>query len=98
MSKTYETVISPNNVRLLPEDQTWLDAQNFSHVPTHDRRAAVTFLNDVLGIPYKNGAVFRAFDDREILSALISGAALASQYDIAKWALAKKYRHLTQAG
>ncbi len=98
MTKTNGTLLSPNNVQLLPEDQIWLDAQNFSHVPTHDRRAAVAFLNDVLGIPYKNGAVFRAFDDREILSALISGAALASPYDIAKWALSKKYRHLMQTG
>ncbi|VEG17726.1 Uncharacterised protein [Mycolicibacterium phlei] len=98
MTKTNGALLSPHNVNLLPEDQIWLDAQRFSHVPTHNRRAAVAFLNDVLGIPYKNGAVFRAFDDREIPTALVSGAALASPHDIAKWALAKKYRHLTQAG
>lgn len=97
MTKTNGTILSQNN-DLLPEDDAWLLAQNYPHAPTHDRRAAVTFLNDVLGIPYKNGAVFRAYDDREIPTALVSGAALASPYDIAKWALAKKYRHLNQAG
>lgn len=98
MTKTNETLLSPNNVSLLPEDQIWLDTKNFSHAPTLNRQAAVTFLNERLGIPYKQGRISRAFDDREIPTALVSGAALASPRDVAAWALSQKYRHLIQTG
>ncbi|SIM82969.1 hypothetical protein [Mycobacteroides abscessus] len=98
--------MSANNAGVIPDkkailsdaDLRWLDAQGFSHIPTHDRREAVTFLNDVLGAAYRQGAVAKAFDDREIPTALVSGVARASAYDLAAWTIGKKYRHLTQAG
>ncbi|MBN7329597.1 hypothetical protein [Mycobacteroides abscessus] len=98
MSANPGTVVSTGNVELLPADQKWLDAQNFSVVPTMRKPDGVIWLNERLGTPFKNNAVFRAYESGEIPTALVSGAALASEYDLAAWALAKKYRHLTQAG
>ncbi len=35
--------------------------------------------------------VFRAYNDGSIPTAFVSGKALASKYDIARWALTRKY-------
>lgn len=76
----------------LPEyEQKWLEAQNFNHAPTENRHDAVKFLNETLEIPYRNGAVFKAFDSGDIPTALVSGRACASKYDIARWAMLRKH-------
>lgn len=94
MSKS-PTSLSPLIARSeLPQhDHLWLEALGLSHASTEDRHAAVAFLNDELGMPYKNGAVFKAFNSGEIPTALVSGRACASRYDIARWAMLRKYRH-----
>jgi hypothetical protein len=85
--------ISDQVVFELPaHDQKWLEAQNFSHAPTHDRHGGVKFLNE-LQMPFRNGAVFKAFNSGEIPTALVSGRACASKYDLARWAMLRKYRH-----
>lgn len=97
MSNINTSVPVHENIQLLEADQKWLEAQGFSHCPTMRKTAAVKWLNERLGIPFKNNAVYRAYESGEILTALISGACLASEYNLAKWALAKQYRHLTPA-
>lgn len=72
-------------------DEEWLEAQDFSHFPSKDRHQAVAFLNEQMGIPYKAGAVFRAYNAGDIPTSLVSGRACASEYDIARWTLARKY-------
>jgi hypothetical protein len=81
----------------LPEhDQKWLESHNFSHATTEDRHGAVKFLTEELKMPYRNGAVFKAYNSGEIPTALVSGRACASRYDIARWAMLRKYRHSSQ--
>ncbi|WP_207555037.1 hypothetical protein, partial [Mycobacteroides abscessus] len=62
MSKTNGTVLPSGNVELLPADQKWLDAQGFSAVPTMRKPDGVAWLNTTLGTPFKNNAVFRAYE------------------------------------
>jgi hypothetical protein len=70
-----------------------LESLNLSHAPTEDRHAAVVFLNDELGTRFRNGAVFQAYNSGDIPTALVSGRACASRWDLARWALLRKYRH-----
>lgn len=76
----------------LPDhEQKWLDSQNFDIIANVNRWDAVKFLNDELRMPFKDGAVFRAYNDGSVPTAFVSGKALASKYDIARWALTCKY-------
>lgn len=76
----------------LPEhEQKWLDSQNFDIVANVSRWDAVKFLNEELRMPFKDGAVFRAYNTGDIPTAFVSGKALASKYDIARFALTRKY-------
>ena len=96
MTNTKAIVLPKARTPLLPDDQTWLDRQNFSHAPTIRKSDAVAWFNERLGIPFKSNAVARAYDSGEILTALISGAALASEWDLARFALVRRYRHLSE--
>lgn len=82
-----------DQVRLPGGDAEWLEAQNYSHAPTRDRNGGVEFFNAIMGMPFRKGAVYRAYNSGEIPTALVSGRACASDYDLALWALRKKYRH-----
>lgn len=77
----------------LPEhEQRWLDELKLSLAPNVDRYGAVELLNsDAIGIPFKQGAVFRAYNDGSIPTAFVSGRALASSADVVRWALTRKY-------
>ena len=78
-------------VQLPSHDEEWLEAQDFSHFPNKDRHQAVVFLKEQMSIPYKAGAVFKAYNAGDIPTSFVSGRACASEYDIARWALARKY-------
>jgi hypothetical protein len=92
MAKMPNETLSPAHLFELPEhDSTWLESLQLSHAPTEDRHTAVDFLNNEMRMPYKNGAVFKAFNSGEIPTAFVSGRALASAYDLARWALTRKY-------
>lgn len=77
----------------LPDhDQRWLDSLALSHGTSEDRHGAVKLLNSKkIGISYKPGAVYKAYNSGEIPTALVSGRAMASPYDIVRWALMRKY-------
>jgi hypothetical protein len=80
-----------SEIQLPDHEQEWLDSQNFNIVANVNRWEAVEFVNSQLRMPFKDGAVFRAFNNGDIPTAFVSGKALASQYDIARWALTRKY-------
>jgi hypothetical protein len=93
MSRTpSETVLPASRIQLPEHDRRWLESLNLSHAPTEDRHESVAFFNDVLHMPFKNGKVFGAFNSGEIPTALVSGKACASKYDLAHWALLQKYK------
>jgi hypothetical protein len=96
MSRTHPSAPVTTRPELPDHDQIWLDTLNLSHAPTEDRHAAVSFLNNELGMPFRNGAVFKAYNSGAIPTALVSGRACASRYDIALWAMLRKYRHLNR--
>lgn len=80
-----------SKIPLPDHEQRWLEEQNFDIVANVTRWGAVKFLNEDLRIPFKEGAVFRAYNTGDIPTAFVSGKALASKYDIALWALTRKY-------
>lgn len=80
-----------SQIPLPDHEQKWLDAKDFDIVANVNRWEAVTFLNVELRMPFRDGAVFRAYNDGSIPTAFVSGKALASKYDIARWALTRKY-------
>jgi hypothetical protein len=87
-----ETVLPASPIHLPGHEQRWLEAQDYSHAPNQDRHESVDWLNDELQTPFKRGKVFGAFNSGEIPTALISGKACASKYDLARWALLQKYK------
>ena len=91
MSRTIPAVPSGHSFELPDHDERWLESQSFSVVPSEDRHAAVRFMNE-LGMPFKNGRIFKGFDSGEIPAAMISGRRCASKYDLARWALSQKYK------
>jgi hypothetical protein len=81
-----------SQIQLPDHEQQWLDSLNLSHATNVDRHGAYQLLNsEKIGIPYKEGAVFRAYNTGDIASAFVSGRALASEYDVVRWALTRKY-------
>lgn len=79
-------------IPLPAHEQAWLESLNLSHATNVDRHGAFALLNsDQIGIPYKEGAVFRAYNTGDIPTAFVSGRALASEYDVVRWALTRKY-------
>lgn len=81
-----------HEIQLPEHEQKWLDSLNLSHATNVDRKKAFELLNsDKIGIPYKLGAVRRAFDSGAIPTARVSAHALASAYDVVRWALVRKH-------
>lgn len=79
-------------LRLRQDECIWLHEQKYSHATILDRNQAVEFCNKEMGVPIRAGAVFRAFNSGEIPTALISGKALASPFDVAAYLLNRKRR------
>lgn len=77
----------------LPEhEQNWLDSLELSHATNQDRNDAYALLNRAdIGFPYKKGAVYGFYNDGSIPTAFVSGRALASEYDVVRFALVRKY-------
>lgn len=81
-----------SQIQLPDHEQEWLESLNLSHATNVDRNDAFDLLNsDKIGIPYKFSAVRTAYNNGDIPTAFVSGRALASEYDVIRWALTRKY-------
>jgi len=81
---------------LSDEDRNYLQQKKFSPVPNLGRAETLAFCRKEMKTDFRAGAIARAFSSGELPTALISGKARASEFDIAVWVLRKKYRHEKQ--
>lgn len=81
-----------HQIDLTDEEHQWLESLQLSCATNVDRNQAFDLLNsERVSIPYRRGAVIRAFNRGEIPTAFVSGRALASARDVVLWALTRKY-------